>query len=163
NGTGGKSYFTNNPDTLVQIYRQIAISLSSNIPGSVIIKGRSVAPILSINPQTVNFDSVKVGNSNCTSVTLRNTGDAPLVINTLPAPVNGFSLQGATPIVIAPGGSTTVNACFAPSRLRVLDTSYIFAVNECHPSVRFDMQGVGYDSVIISLTDTIVAKPGSEA
>lgn len=162
-GTGGKSYFTNNPDTLVQIYRQIAISLSSNIPGTFVIKGRSVAPVLAISPTLINFDSVKVGNSRCGILTLQNTGDAPLVIDALPAAINGFSVSAATPFTIQPGGSKTINACFAPSRLRVLDTSYTFTVSPCHPSIQFTMLGVGYDSVIIVLRDTIVAKPGSEA
>ncbi|MDP4228879.1 MAG: choice-of-anchor D domain-containing protein [Bacteroidota bacterium] len=162
NGTGGKNYLTNNPDTLVQIYRQIAISLSSNIPGNFVIKGRSVAPILEIAPTTITFDSVKVGNSRCSSLTLRNTGDAVLRMDTLPASINGFSLQATTPLIIPPGGSANVTACFQPTRLRILDTGFTFTVNECHPSIRLGVQGIGYDSVIIALEDTIVAKPGSE-
>jgi len=160
--TGGQSFFTNNPDTLVQIYRAIADSLSRNLPGTLTIKGRSVAPILAITPASINYDSVKVGNSRCATVTLSNTGDAPLRLDTLPAMINGFTLSGPTPIIIPPGGSFNVNACFAPSRLRVLDTGYTFAVNECHPSVHIALHGIGYDSVIIALEDTIVAKPGSE-
>ncbi len=160
--TGGQSYFTNNPDTLVQIYREIADSLSRNLPGTFTIKGRSVAPVLAITPAIINFDSVKVGNSRCFTVTLRNTGDAPLRMDTLPAMINGFDLQAPTPLNIQPGQSVNVNACFTPTRLRILDTSYTFTVNECHPSVTFAMQGVGYDSVILALGDTIIAKPGSE-
>ncbi len=162
-GTGGQTYQTNNPDTLVQIYQQIADSLSRNLPGNLTIKGRSVAPILTISPLVVNFDSVKVGNSRTFPITLRNTGDAGIRFDTLPAAVNGFSIQATLPIIIPPGGSFTANATFAPSRLRVLDTAYTFTVSPCHNPVRFAMQGVGYDSVIIALEDTVVAKPGSEA
>ncbi|HVZ41694.1 MAG TPA: choice-of-anchor D domain-containing protein [Candidatus Kapabacteria bacterium] len=158
--TGGSSYFTNNPDTLVRIYQTIAQQLSHDIPGSFLLEGRAVAPQLTLNPPVVSFDSVRVGQKHCIQVTLGNSGDAPLQLAALPAGAIGFTIEGSSPLpAIPPGGTLNINACFQPARLRVHDTTFAFTYNSCRQPETLRLRGVGYDSVVIRLTDSIVAKP----
>ncbi|KXK52828.1 MAG: choice-of-anchor D domain-containing protein [Chlorobi bacterium] len=162
NRTGGSSFFTNNPDTLVQIYLTIAQQLSRSIPGTYLIRGRAVAPLLTINPITIDFDSVRIGRSVCRQITLTNNGDAPLQFAGFPAAVGGFSIQAQTPFpAIPPGGSSTISACFAPTRLRVQSASLPMPYNSCRTPDTLQFRGVGYDSVVIAIRDSVVARPGS--
>lgn len=162
NRTGGSSFFTNNPDTLVQIYLTIAQQLSRSIPGTYLIRGRAVAPLLTINPTTIDFDSVRIGRSVCRQITLTNSGDAPLQFAGFPAAVGGFSIQAQTPFpAIPPGGSSTISACFAPTRLRVQSASLPMPYNSCRTPDTLRFRGVGYDSVVIAIRDSVVARPGS--
>ncbi|MEO5929999.1 MAG: hypothetical protein ABIR47_08705, partial [Candidatus Kapaibacterium sp.] len=159
--TGGSSYFTSNPDTLVQIYQTIAQSLSRDIPGSFLLRGRGVAPTLVITPAIADFDSVRVGQQRCLPITFSNTGDAPLILGALPPGALGFTFNGTAPPVIPPGASTMVDACFTPTRLRIHDTLFAVNYNSCRPPQSIRLRGVGYDSVVIDIRDNIIARPGS--
>lgn len=158
--TGGTEYYPLNATELLDVYKRIALDLSKNIPFTFVLKGRSIAPLMVLTPSVINFDSVKINKEKCGTVVISNTGDAPLVLASAPIELKGFRITSSFPITIAPGSSSQVNVCFSPRKLRVLDSSFTFNYNDCKPPINLMLKGVGYDSVVISLRDTIVAKPG---
>lgn len=162
-GTNGRFFWTNNRTDLIAVYRHIATLLSQNVQVSFLLRGRSVSPFMIVNPSSLDFDSVKVGQSRCLPVTIRNTGDAPLTVSNIANVITPFSFQVPPNISqLAPGNQTTVNVCFTPVRLRVQTGAFAFSHNSCtQPVLQLNLRGVGYDSVYVALVDTFRAKPGS--
>ena len=76
----------------------------------------SVGPRLEVSSSSLDFGSVMVGQSAERTLTIRNTGDAPLGIQTVTASGAGFSLTSppGTPFTLAAGGQQNVAARFAP-------------------------------------------------
>lgn len=99
-----------------------SISIANNAPNSpltIALSGIGTAPPqpqLTINPTTVNFNSVNVGSNGTATITLSNPGNANTVISQATASGAGFSLSGlALPTTIAAGGNTSFTAKFAPT------------------------------------------------
>jgi beta-lactamase superfamily II metal-dependent hydrolase len=77
------------------------------------------APMLSASPAAVAFGSVTIGGSAAAPVTMTNTGNAPLILNT-PSIVSGADasqFQAAAPgvLTLEPGASTTATVTFVPT------------------------------------------------
>jgi hypothetical protein len=162
-GTGGRFFSATTVQGLLAVYDSIATLLSQNVQSqSFSVRGRAVAPVMVVNPASVDFDSVRVGTSRCLPVTITNTGDAPLVVSNVSGLTPPFSMQIPAIPTIEPGASTTVDFCFTPERLRVQSGNITFAYNSCtSPQEQLALRGVGYDSVAIALIDSFTAKPGS--
>ncbi len=81
-----------------------------------LIGGTSV-PDLVIDPDTVRFGAVGVGETIEESVELRNIGEAPLTVTSVGTsdPVFAYALSEALPLTIAPGESKPVIVAFTPS------------------------------------------------
>ena len=97
------------------------IAVTSNAPGSPLnialsgIGTQPPQPKLTINPTSMNFNSVNVGSNGTATITLSNPGNASTVITQATASGTGFSISGlAIPATIAAGGSTSFTAKFAP-------------------------------------------------
>jgi hypothetical protein len=163
NGTGGQFFSATTVQGLLAVYDSIATLLSQNIQSQTFsVRGRAVAPVMVVNPASVDFDSIRVSASRCMPVTISNTGDAPLVISQIAGLAAPFSMQTPTIPVIEPGASTTVEFCFTPERLRVQTSTVTFSYNSCtQQQQQLALRGVGYDSVAIALIDSFTAKPGS--
>jgi hypothetical protein len=70
---------------------------------------------LAVNPSTVSFGSVQIGNSVSQSVVLNNTGGRNLTISQATVSGTGFSISGLTiPATLTPGQSVSVTTTFAP-------------------------------------------------
>ena len=70
---------------------------------------------LTVNPSTVSFGSVQIGNSVSQSVVLNNTGGSNLTISKATVSGTGFSVSGLTwPLTLAPGQSASLTTTFAP-------------------------------------------------
>lgn len=80
-----------------------------------LIGGTSV-PDLVIDPDSVNFGSVTEGSSKEETVTLRNEGEAPLVITSIGVTNDTVfsTAYDALPITLDPGQESTVTVVFAP-------------------------------------------------
>lgn len=162
-GTGGFFSQTNSSQELVQIFLRISDSLSRNIPTSFLVRGRAVRPIMVLSPTSIDFDSVRVGQNICRTITIENAGDAPLdlaAVNALAAPYSVTNL--AVPAVIQPGGQVVADVCFSPTLLRVQRDTAVFPYTSCSPtSEAIVLRGVGYDSLVVQVRDTTVGRPGS--
>jgi HYDIN/CFA65/VesB family protein/ASPM-SPD-2-Hydin domain-containing protein/centrosomal CEP192-like protein len=89
-----------------------AANSSLTIPAS----GTGAQADLAISPATYNFGTVVDGQTKSQTVSLTNTGSAPLTIAQLNAVGNGYSVSGlAAPVTIPAGGSATFNVLFAPT------------------------------------------------
>ncbi|MGE3800323.1 MAG: choice-of-anchor D domain-containing protein [Candidatus Kapaibacterium sp.] len=160
--TGGFFSEAVSPIELLQAYQRIANSLSQNQTTSFTMTGQSVAPNMEINPTSIDFDSVRVGQNRCETVTITNTGDAPLNINDLLTPSEHYSVNPTTFAPILPNQSVNVQICFEPTRLRHLDSTFTFPFVRCVADSRsVAVTGIGYDSVVIAITGNFTARPES--
>ncbi|MGH9686847.1 MAG: beta strand repeat-containing protein [Candidatus Acidiferrales bacterium] len=93
------------------------MSITSNAPGSpasIALSGTGLQGSLSANPATVNFGSILVGSSNSASVTLSNTGTAPISVSAASVSGTGFTMSGFTAGTVNPGASSSFSVTFAP-------------------------------------------------
>ena len=162
NSTGGQYFTASTKRDLIAVYRKIATLLSQNVDMTLPLRGRAVSPNLDLDVNVLDFDSVRVGNTVCLPVVVRNLGDAPMRVSSagIEAP---FSFESAFPAdEILPGDTRTVNICFTPVRLRQQALDITIDGNGCMNTTELlRLMGVGWDSVTVSLTDTVRARPGS--
>ena len=139
-----------------------AVSVLSNDPYNpevpVALVGDSSAPVISIEPETFDFETVLVGCEESLEVTVTNIGDVELVIDqidyfvTYPADLaieNYEDTYGALPWILAPGQSVVLKVYYYPA-----DVDSDFGVIEIHsndpyvPLAEADQSAIGsYDSV----------------
>ncbi len=161
NQTGGFYSEALTPGGLLASYQRIISALSKNQPASFTLKGRSVAPELEVSHSSLSFDSVRIGRQRCAVISLQNTGDAPLNLDSVIPPNAHFSITPATIPEIPPGESLSLQICFEPKKLRAIDSEIIFNYRRCVPKNKsVVMDGIGYDSVVISIGGLYYARPG---
>jgi hypothetical protein len=157
--TGGSFFEAQSNTELIDVYRQIATLLSQNQTVLLRIRGRAVAPMLSVIPLALEFDSVLVGTERCLDVTVTNTGDAPLRIGNVVATDAQFT-SSIPPDAIFPGDSRQMSVCFRPSLIReqhgTLDVLYLRCEEEI---VSLSLAGIGWDSLTVALTGTYFEQP----
>ncbi|WP_158502367.1 choice-of-anchor D domain-containing protein [Vitiosangium sp. GDMCC 1.1324] len=99
-----------------------SLSLTSDAPGSpfsLTLSGKGVASFIAANPNPLSFGAISLGQSDVATLTLSNTGDAPLTLSALGftgEQAEDFSLEGAPtlPLAVAPGGSQELRVRFTP-------------------------------------------------
>jgi hypothetical protein len=80
---------------------------------NVFLFATTAAAQLAVNPSTVNFGSVPVGNSVSQSVALNNNGSANLTISQATVSGTGFSTGGLSlPVTLAPGQRVSLTTTF---------------------------------------------------
>jgi hypothetical protein len=85
-------------------------------PGTVAISGQGIAPVATVSPQSLDFGSLRAGESAAQrTVTLTNTGDAPLAISSVAVSGAGFSGSSDCPATLEPSGACTLRAGFTSS------------------------------------------------
>jgi P pilus assembly chaperone PapD len=131
-----------------------ALSIASNAPGSphqVGLSGTGVipAPVVSLSPAALGFGDQAVGTTSASqSVTLTNSGDAPLL-------VSGVGLAGANPGsfsitaggdsgALAPGASRTISVAFAPTTAGGQTASLAIASNAAGSPHSVALSGSGF-------------------
>ncbi|MEW6486260.1 MAG: choice-of-anchor D domain-containing protein, partial [Pseudomonadota bacterium] len=123
------------------------INIQTNITGLsqiVNLSGTGTTPVLSVSPTTLDFGSVTAGTSSDLTVTLSNTGNETLTVNTLSVTGTGFSLVGAaTPINIAPGNSQNITVRFSPTDVKNYSGSLSIQSNGGNQTVSLSGQGAG--------------------
>ena len=92
----------------------------------VIVPGEPEGPKITVNPLGVDFDSVEVGDSSDTVITIANssTGDSDLVIYSISVATGAFHLEDTSIGPIAPGASDSFRVIFAPSGNGLLETNF---------------------------------------
>ncbi|NOY06327.1 MAG: choice-of-anchor D domain-containing protein [Chlorobi bacterium] len=96
--------------------------IASNTPGkttdTISLRGIGIAraPVISLSTTVLDFGNVIVDSTITKSFTIKNTGNADLVVNgfTLSGSSNDFSIGESTPLSIAPTESKQINVSFSP-------------------------------------------------
>lgn len=94
----------------------IAISTSASNPTlSVALTGTGTQGQLSANPTSIKFGSVLVGSKGSASVTLSNTGTAPVSVSAASVSGTGFTISGFTAGTLSPGATSSLTVTFSPA------------------------------------------------
>jgi hypothetical protein len=92
------------------------LSSAANSSVSIHLSGTGVQPQIAVVPGSISFLNVSVGVTNTQSLTIKNTGTANLTVSQASLAGSSFAMSGmATPMSIAPGGSSTITLRFTPS------------------------------------------------
>ncbi len=154
---GGTATFARTQQELTNAFLGIANQLSQNIIVQFTLRGHAVAPLLSLNPSVVHFDSVRVGVKKTMSVSIKNNGDAPHSFN--PSQFSGinpqFVIESLPVAALRPGESADMQLSFTPTNIRLQSTGGSFNYNICRTAIPVNADGIGYDSVVIAL-DTVI-------
>ncbi|MAT39760.1 MAG: hypothetical protein CL946_09175 [Ectothiorhodospiraceae bacterium] len=144
-GTGGSTFYAQSQDELNQALMEILNRLATQVEQTFVLRGRSVSPVLEVDPASIDFFTVELGSSNCEDITLRNTGDAPLEILDVSGIAAPFSIQGATPGTIMPGGQATLTVCFSPTVSGFHSVLATIEGNGCNAQpIEVQLRGVGF-------------------
>jgi len=160
----GIATFVRTREELTNAFIEISKQLSQNITVRIPLKGVSVAPLLKIVPETIEFDSVKVGEEKCVNITIVNEGTAPLVFNDAVFAGMGsqFTVRNLPVAALQPGtAGVTFQMCFTPTALRSQQALVELDYNTCRQQIDLKPHGIGYDSVTLVIDNPInVAKIG---
>jgi hypothetical protein len=96
----------------------------STSPDAVSYSGTGIAPVFSIDPTTLDFGDVLVGDSKTDSVLVSNTGTSDLTVSTVAS--SDFSVSPSGSQVIAENGSLKFFVTFSPSEVGENNGDVIF-------------------------------------
>jgi hypothetical protein len=126
-----------------------SISLTSNAtsPASVTLSGNGVpVPVLTLdaNPVSLNYGDVVVGNTDVRSVTLTNTGNTNITVNTATVSGAAFSIAGLSlPSTLSPGQTLAFTAQFAPTAAGAASGTITVASTAANSPATVTLQGNG--------------------
>jgi probable HAF family extracellular repeat protein len=136
--------------------RSANLMFSSNAPGSphtVALRGTGIVPPtpdISLSPSSLNFGSQLVGTTSATqTVSITNTGDAPLVVSILKEALGGanpgdfFLVETCSNGPITPGNSCTVTIQFTPSESGERRATLTFSSNAPGSPHTITLRGTG--------------------
>lgn len=112
-----------------------SITITSNDPlrpqvGLLYTRILSAEPILQITPSAISFGTLYLPGTVQRQVTLRNTGNAQLVISGVTMPAAHVTLPGTSfPLVLSAGSSRVVNVLYSPSVSDQLTGNLTFQTN----------------------------------
>lgn len=93
-----------------------AASTNSDPTVTIALTGTGTQAQMSLNPASVSFGTVTVGQTNSQPVIISNPGKVGLTISSYTVTGAGFSASGlSTPLTIQPGQSASLNIAFDPS------------------------------------------------
>ncbi len=161
--TGGEFFHALSADDLLQVYDSIATLLHQEpTEQAFTISGETVAPYCELSPTSIDFDTVLVGDTRCRTITVRNTGNAPLDVGSIALSSPDFSVESPDLTEIPPQGQRDVQVCFHPTRIRTITSDTAVTGSACaQPPIDIAFSGVGLDSVWIQLQGAAAAKPGA--
>jgi hypothetical protein len=144
NATGGAYFNAGNSLDLLAIYRRIATELSKNNVMDFRTRGTAIGPRIEIEPKDLQFDSVRVGQTKCLPITVRNGGNSPLhadSVRKLFTPP--YALHDLIPEVILPYQTVPAMLCFSPTLPRDYTQAISFLASPCevfHDTIRAGAQ-----------------------
>lgn len=136
------------------------VTVVSNANGSplrIALTGTGVQPGLSIAPSSFSFGNVVDGQTKSQTVSLINTGSAPLTITQLVVSGAGYSATGLnTPVTLAPGSNASFNVVFAPATAGTANGSVGISSNAPNSPSSIAFSGTG-----VAASATITPSPTS--
>lgn len=104
------------PTSTSAVSGSISVTTSlSGSPTSIPLTGTGTQPGMSVTPSSVSFGDVADGTTATQPITLKNIGTADLVVSSESVTGTGFTVNGFTAQTLAPNGSMSFNAVFAPT------------------------------------------------
>jgi hypothetical protein len=118
-------------------------------------QGLLVRGTLSFSPSPGSFGSVNVGSSKTITLTVKNTGSAPVNISGESVHANGFSSTAlAVPHTIIAGSYITLSVKFAPTGSGLFSGYLLFTSNATNGSAQYSVSGTG-----VTATGTVATTP----
>jgi hypothetical protein len=150
------------PTTTGSVSGQISFNSNSPTNPAVSLSGTGVAAPtaqLSVNPASLSFGSVTVGNSGTQSITISNSGSANLTISQITTSGTGFTGSGVSlPLTLAPGQTAIYTGQFAPSATGSASGQISFNSNSpTNPSVSLTGTGVAAPVLQLSVSQSSLA------
>ena len=122
-------------------------------PTIVPLSGRGVEPIASVDPSSLVFANRRVGTTSPTKpVTLTNTGTSALTIASISVAPPFLATAPATPFVLAPGTSATVQVRFAPTAAGLASSALTIISDAAASPTVVPCSGTGIEPVISAST-----------
>lgn len=135
-----------------------SIFVSTNLPNSptaIALTGTGTQPAMSVTPSSVSFGTVADGTGSTQAITLRNTGNANLVVSSESVTGTGFSVVNFTAETLTPGSSMSFNAVFAPASAGAVSGSISVSTNLPASPTAIPLSGSGADPAM-SITPSSV-------
>ena len=125
----------------------LSSTASTTIPSvgrtaSLALSGTGGVGQLAVAPQSVSFSSTQVGSSTTQSLTLSNSGTAPLQVSQAAVAGAGFAVSGmSAPITLQPGQSAPLSVVFSPTATGNAAATLTLASNAANPAVTISLAG----------------------
>jgi uncharacterized protein (TIGR03437 family) len=104
------------------------------------------AAIIGVDPSTLSFGNVVINTSADRTVTVRNTGAAPLVVSDITSSNPRFSVTTGSSFSVTPGGQQIVTVRFSPNALGVANGVLTIKSNDsANPEAPIALSGTGVD------------------
>ena len=137
----------------------IVTSNATNPTLTVALSGTGMQPQISAVPATISFGSVAVGVSNTQTLTVRDSGNANLIVSQATIAGAGLSITGPTlPVTVAPGQSTVFTVRYSPGTAGSSTGTISIASNAPHSPLAVPLSGAA-----VSQSLQLSANPSSLA
>lgn len=158
--TGLTTPVTLNPGQATSFTARFAPTATGNVPGSISLASNATSsptviglsgngvpvPVLALvaNPSSLNFGDVLVASADIRSVTLTNTGNTSITVNTATVAGAGFSIAGlALPVTLAAGQNVSFSTQFAPGAAGAVSGSVSIASTATNSPAVIALSGNG--------------------
>jgi hypothetical protein len=111
----------------------------------------ATTPPVQLVPAVIDFGAVNTGLTVTRNIVIKNTGDAPLVINPITLlPANPFSVTPTNGVNLAPGASTTYTVTYQPTSSGSYNSSFTISSDGGSQVIALSASGVGVNTLAIS-------------
>jgi len=113
-----------------------------------------VNPVITVDPISIDFGSIRVTQSDTKTITITNAGGADLIVSAIGDPGGQFAIinKPGLPLTITSGQSTTLNVRFAPVFTGTATGSISIQSNDpITPLVTVNLSGVGVGAPVPNL------------
>jgi len=119
-------------------------SNASNPTLTVGLSGTGMQPQISVVPTSISFGSIALGVSNTQTLTLRDSGNANLIVSQATIIGPGFSMSGpALPVTVAPGQSAAFTIRYSPAASGTATGTMSIGSNAPHSPLAVPLSGGG--------------------
>lgn len=112
---------------------------------TIVLRGTSRSGAISIEPPSLDIGGNLVGAEACRTITIRNTGNAPIDLSTLRTPSAPFQVRPPLSGTLAPGATVTREVCFTAGSVGRFSDTMIVENGPCRTPVLFPIRGAGMD------------------
>ncbi|UII24061.1 Ig-like domain-containing protein [Fulvivirga ligni] len=117
-------------------------------------------PVIAVEPDTIEFDSLFVGLTQTASLTVVNTGSKVLEVSSITNSDPQFEVDFTGPVSVDPGSGINVPVTFAPTTVGLITDELVIMSNDTEGNeyLTVPLMGVGVDPPVINVSpDSIVA------
>ncbi|SDD10231.1 choice-of-anchor D domain-containing protein [Niabella drilacis] len=108
------------------------------------------APVLKVSPSSLSFGNIAVGSFNTKTFTVSNTGNAPLMINSITTPNAVFALNFGT--TVAANSSQEIVVKFSPTAIQSYSGSLSISTNGGNANISLEGAGIAAPVPVLSIS-----------